>query len=93
MKRALSTTNTLTLHRKKRIDLTPVIVNNRRYVNRSSIIPKCTETSNKIPVKPIDPVVLDGETPGEQENEITHYDNGSVVSSVNVNLARITSIM
>lgn len=97
MKRALSTGNTLTVRRKKRIDLTPVIIDQRRYVNRTSIVPKCTETSNKLPMKALHPAVLDGENQpeqsAEQDNGVSHFDNDSVTSSVNVNLTQIASIM
>jgi len=47
MKRTLSNTNSFGIQRKKRIDLSPMIIDNRRYIHRHSIIPPCTETTKK----------------------------------------------
>jgi hypothetical protein len=61
IKRALSTATLLSIQRKKRIDLTPIIVNNKRYTHRNTIISTCTETTTKDDVIPINKTVLEEE--------------------------------
>jgi hypothetical protein len=45
MKRTLSNTTSFGIQRKKRIDLTPITIDSRRYLHRHGIIPPCTETT------------------------------------------------
>jgi hypothetical protein len=47
VKRTLSTANTINLQRRKRIGLTPLIIDNRRYIHRDPITPPGTETTKK----------------------------------------------
>ena len=47
VKRAYSTAVGVNMQRKKHIDLTPMIIDNRRYVHRNPIVPPCTETMKK----------------------------------------------
>ena len=44
IKRTLSVTNNVRFQRKKRIDITPVVIYNRRYIHRHGLTPPCTET-------------------------------------------------
>ncbi|CAF2494573.1 unnamed protein product [Rotaria sp. Silwood2] len=47
VKRNLLTTNTFTIQRKKRLDLTPIIIDKKRYIHRHGIVPISTETTKK----------------------------------------------
>lgn len=48
VKRTLSNANSINnLQRKKRIDLAPLIIDNRRYIHRHPIVPACTQTTKR----------------------------------------------
>ncbi|CAF0896827.1 unnamed protein product [Rotaria sordida] len=47
IKRNISTANTFNIQRKKRLDLTPIIIDKKRYIQRNSIILRSTETIKK----------------------------------------------
>lgn len=58
VKRTLSNANSINTQRKKRIDITPLIINSRHYTHRHSIVPACTETTkrkDKLPNNKINP--------------------------------------
>ena len=77
IKRTFSNTNTLGIQRRKRIDLTPMIIDNRRYIYRHGIIPPCTETSRR-KEKLINPRIL----PLSNKPETIEKDNQSVLTSL-----------
>lgn len=96
IKRGQSTTSSLMVQRKRRIDLTPMIFDNRRYVNRQTIIPKCTETSPKLEMKPLNRVILDENIKTESSHCPTTAkldDQSLILSSVNLNLSEVSSVV
>ena len=73
IKRTLSVNTNVRLQRKKRIDITPVIIYNRRYVHRHGLTPPCTETM-KNKALPISKDIVND----VQEEKILKQDDQSV---------------
>ncbi|CAF2162437.1 unnamed protein product [Rotaria magnacalcarata] len=78
VKRNISTSNTIYMQRKKRLDLTPIIIDKKCYVHRNGIIPISTETTKKEDNIPNNEVIR----PAELQNDIENQENQSVITSI-----------
>lgn len=78
LRRNMSISNSTYMQRKKRIDLTPVIIDNKRYIHRNGIIPSSTQTSKNEDNSPKDQPIFQA----ENQNEIENQDNQSTITSI-----------
>jgi len=89
-KRTISTATTFGMQRKKRIDLTPVIFEHRRYIHRRGIIPPCTETTKKKDKLLKNRVILKD----QKQDQIESQDSQSVMASLaNIDLLKLDSLI
>ncbi|CAF3340260.1 unnamed protein product [Rotaria sp. Silwood1] len=93
VKRNLLTTNSFTIQRKKRLDLTPIIVDKKRYIHRNGILPISTETTRQEDKICKNQIILHEQEQNEisknqiilqehEHDEIEKQDNQSVIISI-----------
>ncbi|CAF0813875.1 unnamed protein product [Rotaria sp. Silwood1] len=93
VKRNLLTTNSFTIQRKKRLDLTPIIVDKKRYIHRNGILPISTETTRQEDKICKSQIIIHEQEQNEisknqiilqehEHDEIEKQDNQSVIISI-----------